>query len=170
MISDTKKESLIIHSIIPLVSTTYFLIIIIYSSCNNKTLDLSIVFIPSFFDDYVAYFSTLKQENCSTSLLVAILQLNTLLIKYLNSFSSSFVNKSFIFGKEMYRVSDDSVFAYALLFLCQYLNYQNNKDLTTVLFVNIIHSYNNKNLNIIYRASNLLEKRISFFFIHILML
>ena len=64
----------------------------------------------------------------------------------------------------MYRVTDDSVFAYALLFLCQFLNYQNNKDLTTVLFVNIIHSYNNKNLNIIYRASNLLEKRIFLFF------
>ena len=63
----------------------------------------------------------------------------------------------------MYRVTDDSVFAYALLFLCQFLNYQNNKDLTTVLFVNIIHSYNNKNLNIIYRASNLLEKRIFLF-------
>lgn len=63
------------------------------------------------------------------------------------------------FSWNLYSSNDSCVVAYALLFLCQFLNLKSNQDGVTRLFINIIHLYNNPHSSIIYRASNLLEKR-----------
>ena len=120
------------------------------------------IFNPTFFETYTSYLSSLTDNSASVSnsLLVALLQLNTLLIKHLFNSIQPYTGILNSFGWKLNNHKDGSVVAYSLLFMCQYMNFSANKDLTSRLFITIVHLYNNPQMSVIYRASQLLAKRI----------
>lgn len=152
-ISDVKKESVIVHAIIPVVA----------ASCNNRSLDLTIVFSDTFLTTYIQqYLPSLnpKRPTVSKFLLIALLKLNSVLIRYLWQRFGPLRKTIVLFAQDLYDSVDDDVVSYALLFLCQYCNSCEKEEYPRVLLLNIIHLYKNQNKEVIYQASELLRERI----------
>lgn len=70
--------------------------------------------------------------------------------------SPSAKNTLFSFAWNLYLGTDDGLISYSLLFLCQFVKEYKMDGLVSRLFLNIIHFYNNPNINVIYKASGLL--------------
>lgn len=148
-VTDREKEMLIMKNLIPLFS----------ASANNHAVNMQNVFDSACFNDYISVFlpSLHAASASSTPFLIALLKLNTLLVKYCSALiSPSAKNTLFSFAWNLYLGTDDGLISYSLLFLCQFVKEYKMDGLVSRLFLNIIHFYNNPNINVIYKASGLL--------------
>ena len=160
--TDKQKELLILHSIIPLVSATYSFFSSLIPSCYNKSISNEEVFTPDILTSYCQYLLPLatKSSTTPTYLLIAILQLNTVVLQHLFPIlSEENVRILYELGDALLDTKDSTLSAYVVQFLCQYVNFVKQNELVMRLFVIIIHMYNNPKEAVVSRASYLLEKR-----------
>ena len=150
-VTDREKEMLIMKNLIPL----------FYTSANNHSVNMKNVFNSSCFVDYISVFLpslTPTAPTASTSFIIALLKLNTLLVKYCSTLiDASAKTTLFSFAWNLYRSADDGLISYSLLFLCQFVKEYKVVGLVSRLFLNIIHFYNNAHIDVIYKASGLLS-------------
>ena len=151
-ISDLKKESVVVEAIIPIVA----------ASCNNRSLDLKVIFSDTFLDAYVhGYLNFVMQSSATISkyLLVAILQLNIVLFRHLYKQLGDYGKEMKAFANHLYSSVDDRVVSYSLLFLCQYCRCCDARDQAYRLLLNTIHLCDNHCQDVIMKASELLKER-----------
>ena len=106
-VTDREKEMLIMKNLIPLFS----------ASANNHAVNMQNVFDSACFNDYISVFlpSLHAASASSTPFLIALLKLNTLLVKYCSALiSPSAKNTLFSFAWNLYLGTDDEFFQTSL--------------------------------------------------------
>ena len=162
-IADEKKGCIVMYAIIPLVSATFHHPTSITARCHNPSIDLETAIPTSFLESYITQYLQSLQPHASAvhkDLLIALLQLNALLIKHLSSRISPYRKVFNAFAIHLYTFAYDDVVAWSLYFQCQFLvAYQYNGVQIIKLFINIIHLYSNRSRDVIYHAASLLSAR-----------
>ena len=162
-VADVKKSCIIMYAIIPLVAATSRFSASLTASFHNAAIDVEAAIPTSFLEAYITQYLQSVQTRAAgvhKDLLIALLQLNALLIKHLASRISPYRKLFNAFAIHLYSSSCDDVVAWSLFFQCQFLvAYQYNGVQIIKLFINIIHLYANRARDVVYRAAALLSAR-----------
>ena len=161
--ADVKKSCIIMYAIIPLVAATSRFSASLTASFHNAAIDVEAAIPTSFLEAYITQYLQSVQTRAAgvhKDLLIALLQLNALLIKHLASRISPYRKLFNAFAIHLYSSACDDVVAWSLFFQCQFLvAYQYNGVQIIKLFINIIHLYANRARDVVYRAAALLSAR-----------
>ena len=161
--ADVKKSCIIMYAIIPLVAATSRFSASLTASFHNTAIDVEAAIPTSFLEAYITQYLQSVQARATgvhKDLLIALLQLNALLIKHLASRISPYRKLFNAFAIHLYSSACDDVVAWSLFFQCQFLvAYQYNGVQIIKLFINIIHLYANRARDVVYRAAALLSAR-----------
>lgn len=161
--ADVKKSCIIMYAIIPLVAATSRFSASLTASFHNTAIDVEAAIPTSFLEAYITQYLQSVQTRAAgvhKDLLIALLQLNALLIKHLASRISPYRKLFNAFAIHLYSSACDDVVAWSLFFQCQFLvAYQYNGVQIIKLFINIIHLYANRARDVVYRAAALLSAR-----------
>lgn len=161
--ADVKKSCIIMYAIIPLVAATSRFSASLTASFHNAAIDVESAIPTSFLEAYITQYLQSVQARAAgvhKDLLIALLQLNALLIKHLASRISPYRKLFNAFAIHLYSSACDDVVAWSLFFQCQFLvAYQYNGVQIIKLFINIIHLYANRARDVVYRAAALLSAR-----------
>ena len=162
-VADVKKSCIIMYAIIPLVAATSDFSASLTASFHNAAIDVEAAIPTSFLEAYITQYLQSVQARAAgvhKDLLIALLQLNALLIKHLASRISPYRKLFNAFAIHLYSSSCDDVVAWSLFFQCQFLvAYKYNGVQIIKLFINIIHLYANRSRDVVYRAAALLSAR-----------
>lgn len=162
-VADVKKSCIIMYAIIPLVAATSRFSASLTASFHNAAIDVEAAIPTSFLEAYITQYLQSVQTRAAgvhKDLLIALLQLNALLIKHLASRISPYRKLFNAFAIHLYSSACDDVVAWSLFFQCQFLvAYQYNGVQIIKLFINIIHLYANRARDVVYRAAALLSAR-----------
>ena len=149
-LNDKKKLCIIEYSIIPLLAATG----------NNRAMDLTVAIPDAFLLPYLHEFlPSLQTQNVHFSSLYwcSLLKLNSLLAKFAADRVRKNHSSMLKFATELLESSNDSIQAYALYFLCQYVNtVQFSEGFASRLFIMILDSYNNRESDLILKSARLL--------------
>ena len=124
-------------------------------------MDLQVAIPDSFLLPYIREFLPsipTKTIVNSRQYLCSLLQLNSLLIKYITSRVKAEQVPIYTFATDLYGSTDGPLQAWSLFFQCQYINSVNYTGYHAVrLYVNILHLFENPNQELILKSAKLLK-------------